>query len=220
VSTSLAVLYTVAWGLLCVVAAVLAWRSPRATSLRSPGYRRLLLTPWRLATGAIATAFLVLAAPYANDPTWDRAVGLFMGALTYATAPWAVGALVRRLRGREGWRSAYVAACAWLFAASWSYDGYNFARTGEYPRSWAANLAASSVLYACGGLCWSLVHRPGTGVTFGFLHEEWPGPPVGGDDRRVALAAAAFIGLVVALLVPFVVDAVPALRALLPWLRW
>ncbi len=98
-STAHGALYTAAWVALCALAVALTARSPRAETLRSQGYRRLLLAPWRLATGALATLFLVAAAPYANDPTWDRPVGLFMGVLTYATAPWSVGALVRVLRG-------------------------------------------------------------------------------------------------------------------------
>jgi hypothetical protein len=220
VSTAHGALYTAAWVALCALAAALTARSPRAETLLSRGYRRLLLAPWRLATGALATLFLAAAAPYANDPTWDRPVGLFMGVLTYVTAPWSVGALVRALRGQLPRRHLVVAACAWLFSASWSYDLYNFVRLGAYPASWAANLAASSVLYALGGLCWSLVHRPPTGVTFGFLHEGWPAPPDGDDGRRTALPALVFVGFVAALLLPFVLDAVPGLQGVAPWARW
>jgi len=66
VSTTAGALYTAAWALLCLVAVVVAWRSPRKEGPFSMGYRRLLTTPWRLATGAVATVFLVGAAPYAN----------------------------------------------------------------------------------------------------------------------------------------------------------
>ncbi|TAK20554.1 MAG: hypothetical protein EPO40_31335 [Myxococcaceae bacterium] len=213
-STTAGALYTAAWALLCLVAVVVAWRSPREEGPFSMGYRRLLTTPWRLATGAVATVFLVGAAPYANDPTWDHAVGLFMSVFTYATAPWAVGAVLRSLRGELPRRQLFVAACAWMFSASWSYDAYNFARSGVYPPSWAANIVASSVLYVSAGLCWSLVHRPGTGVTFGFLHPGWPSAPAGGDDRRVAAMALVFVFFVAALLLPFV-------AGIVPWLpRW
>ena len=184
--------------------------APRGGAL-VPGVSPPARDAWRLVTGALATLFLVGAAPYANDPTWDRVVGLFMSVFTYATAPWAVGAAVRALRGQLPRRQFFVAACAWMFSASWSYDAYNFARSGVYPPSWAANLVASSVLYVSAGLCWSLVHRPGTGVTFGFLHPGWPAAPSDGDDRRVAAMALVFVLFVAALLLPFVGGLVPGL---------
>jgi hypothetical protein len=211
VSTTEGALYTAGWVLCCLVALVITGRSPRAEGPLALGCLRLLATPWRLVTGALATAFLVGAAPYANDSTRDHTVGLFMAIFTYATAPWAVGAMVRSLRGELPRRQFFVAACAWMFSASWSYDAYNFARSGVYPASWAANLAASSVLYVSAGLCWNLVHRPGTGVTFGFLHAEWPAAPAGGDDRRIAPLALIFVLFVAALLLPFVSRLVPGL---------
>lgn len=195
-------LYAVVQVALVVAAIAVAWRS--RVDLLAPAYRRALGRPWRLVTGAAATAFFVLAAPYANDPTWDGAVGLLMSVPTYLTAPWAVGALWKCLRRERPPAHAFVAACAWFASASWGYDLYNWLRRGAYPDAWAANLAASSVLYALAGLCWSLTAREGVGVTFAFLWPEWPAEEARAGGALVAwvlvfVAAAALLGL------PFVV---------------
>lgn len=173
--------------------------------LLTPAYARLLTRPWRLVTGALGTGFFVLAAPYANDPTWDGAVGLLMSVPTYLTAPWAVGALWKCLRRERPLAHGYVALCAWLASASWGYDLYNWRRLGAYPAAWGANLAASSVLYALAGLCWSLTARPGVGVTFAFLWPEWPAERAS-PNGRAALAAwvLVFVAGVALLGLPFV----------------
>ncbi|MEZ4405348.1 MAG: hypothetical protein R3A52_02475 [Polyangiales bacterium] len=215
-----ALVYTALWVTACAVAFALVARRPAEYAILSPAYRRLLLRPWRVVTGLVATLFFVVGARWAGDPTWDAWVGLMMSALTWLTAPWAVGALVRAAKAKLPRRQLYVAACAWMLSASWGYDLYNFATTGVYPLSWAANMAASSVIYLCAGLFWSLVDRPGTGVTFGFLHDEWPAPPVGGRDARIAGVAALFGLLVLALVAPFVTWAIPGFGDHLPWARW
>ncbi len=201
--------YVAAWLTASVVALVLVARSPSTFAITRRAYWRFLLAPWRVATGAIATAFLVLAAPYAGDPTWDAWVGLLMGVPTFITAPWSVGALWRVARGRLPISQAWVAACAWMLSASWGYDLYNLLRHGAYPASWAANLAASSVLYAAAGLCWNLTFVDGVGVTFAFLRDDWPA--VAESHRgtaRLAAYVAVFVALVAALLLPFVIDAI------------
>jgi hypothetical protein len=199
-------IYTAAWSTALLCAAFVVARDVRRFELFSSHYLRTMLRPWRLATGIVATGFFVLAAPYANDPTWDRTLGFFMGALTWLTAPWSVGTLWQAVRRKRGAAHAYVAACVWLWSASWSYDFYTWQRLGVYPASWSSNLAASSVLYALAGLCWSLTSRDGVGVTFTFLWPEWPAESVGSRVRGglvvwvlVFVLAAAALGL------PFVV---------------
>lgn len=56
-----------------------------------------------------------------------------------------------------------------MFSASWSYDLYMYFKLGEYPITWLANIAASSVLYICAGLMWSLDNVPKRGIIFGFM---------------------------------------------------
>ena len=198
--------YVTAWSLACVVAVVLAMRSRGRLSLFSPGYRALLFTPWKVVTFAAAAVGLTLIAPISGDPTWDYFDAAMMSVLTFLTAPWAVAVIYRALRGRETAREVFIAACVWMFSASWCYDLYILLRDGSYPITWAANIAASSILYACAGMMWSLEWRSGRGVIFAFMAEDWPSGPQPGNFRRLALYAIPFMLLVSAMIVPFVLD--------------
>jgi hypothetical protein len=180
------------------LAAGLAIAHRRRVSLLGREYRRFLLTRWRLVTFAIATTALVVVAPYTGDPTWDYYDASFMAALTFLTAPWALGCLFRGLtgRGRRDPVELYVAACAWMFSTSWSYDLYYSFRFGFYPPSWSSNIAASAILYGSAGLFWNLDWRPGRGVTFSFLEPTWPAASAGGHFGKVLGYATAFMVLV------------------------
>lgn len=169
--------YIAAWGLACLVALGLFLRSPAAFVIGRRSYWHFLGEPWKLATFVAGAALITLAAPYTGDPTWDYVDGFFMSVLCFATAPWTVGALYLKLRGQTSWTEAYVALCAWLFSASWSYDIYLVWRDGEYPSTWFANLFASSVIYLGAGLFWNLEWQRGRGVIFSFMREGWPSRP-------------------------------------------
>jgi hypothetical protein len=67
---------------------------------------------------------------------------------------------------------------------------------GMYPITWAWNIAASSVLYACAGLMWNLDSRTGIGVVFAFREPCWPQPASGGGFARVAGFALPFMLIV------------------------
>jgi hypothetical protein len=193
--------YLVAWLLALALGVALALKHRRRVSLLGAAYRRFLRVPWRLATFAIATAALVVVAPYTGDPTWDYYDATFMAVLTFATAPWALGCLYRALRGRRDPVEIYVAACAWMFSTSWSYDLYYLVRFGFYPPSWLSNIGASAILYGAAGLFWNLDWRPGRGVTFAFLEPDWPSASAGGPFTKVLGYAAAFMALVTGSLV-------------------
>jgi hypothetical protein len=176
---------------------------------RYAGYARFLAQPWKLITFVIAAAGIALVAPYTGDPTWDWFDALFMSVLTFATAPWAVGVFHNAVRHRVPASHVFVAACAWMFSASWSYDLYLLLRDGYYPVTWAANIAASSVLYACAGLLWNLDYVPGRGVILGFMRESWPMPASHGAFRRIAWAAAPFMAIAAAAILWFVWTTLP-----------
>jgi hypothetical protein len=194
-------LYLVAWLAAVVVAVVVGIRHRRRASLFGAEYRRFLAVHWRLATGAIATVALIVVAPYTGDPTWDYYDAGFMSLLTYTTAPWALGCLFRTLRGHRDPAELYLAACAWMFSASWSYDLYILVRDGAYPPAWLSNLGASSILYGAAGLFWNLEWRPGRGVTFSFLEPVWPSAGANGQFGKVLGYATAFMALVTGSLV-------------------
>jgi hypothetical protein len=196
ISTALRV-YLGAWLTALLMAVVVGVRYRSEIRLFGADYRRFLQVRWRLVTFFSGTCALTLVAPYTGDPTWDYTDALFMSMLTFGTAPWAVGCLYRALRGnRRHPAELYVAACAWLFSASWSYDLYILLRDGFYPPSWLSNLGASSVLYLSAGLFWNLDWAPTRGVTFGFLEEIWPDPGSAGRFAKVGIYAGAFMAMV------------------------
>ena len=166
--------YVGIWGAACVIAAGMVLANPGAYSIASRDYLRFLAVRWKLATFAIAGIGMTVVAPYTVDPTWDYYDAAFMSVLTFLTAPWATGTLFLAVRGRAGLREAYVAACLWMFSASWSYDLYILLRDGEYPNTWLPNIPASSVLYFSAGLLWNLDWRQGRGATFSFQEPGWP----------------------------------------------
>lgn len=186
--------YVAAWAGACLVALLVFLRGPGNFRIAQRAYWHFLTEPWKLATFFAATALITLIAPYTGDPTWDYADGLFMSVFCYATAPWAVAVFYSAARRRAGWREVYVALCAWLFSASWSYDIYLLWRDGEYPVTWFANLFASSLIYLCAGLFWNLEWQPGRGVIFSFMREGWPSRPVASAPLRL-LAYALVLAL-------------------------
>jgi hypothetical protein len=203
VSPAAARAYVAAWSLATVVALALGILDRRPNGIASRAYLRFLARPWRLVTFAIAGGFFVVCAPFVGDPTWDRVDGGMMAALTFVTAPWSVGALFRAARKREPLRRAFVAACAWMLSASWCYDAWLFWRDGHYPPTWSSNLLASSVLYACGGLFWSLVRHEKRGVIFAFMSDGWFSDRDEGG-RAIAVVAFLFAAIVTAMMLPFV----------------
>lgn len=213
---SYAVPYILAWSVLVLVAALVAVRERRAIAEGARGYVASLLVPWKLCVFGLAFAFFVLAAPYTGDPTWDWKDGGLMSLCTYLTAPWAVGVVVRARRATaepRGTRAriVFVAVIAWLFSASWSYDGYLFLRDGAYPRSWAANIPASTALYVAAGMLFSLVHVKDRGIVFDFMTPEWKSGPRT-SFGKIALPATILIVGVALALAPFVVEVVRSLH--------
>jgi hypothetical protein len=118
-----------------------------------------------------------------------------MSVLTFVTAPWSVGVLYLAARGRTSSWKAFVAACLWLFSASWSYDLYLVLRDGFYPLTWWPNLVLSSCLYVSAGLLWSLEWRAGRGVVFGFMETGWPDIVPSNAFAKVFWVAILFMAL-------------------------
>jgi hypothetical protein len=178
--------------------AAVRWRT--RVVLFQPSYWRWLLAAWKLATFAVAMLVLVVAGPYTGDCDWDAPVSVVMSALTFATAPYAVGELWRR-------RSAIgvaVASCSWMLSTSWSFDLYWFARRGFYPDSWLGNLLASSMLYLAAGLMWNLDWTPENRWMLAFRESDWPPSRPAASFRRLALPVLATMTIIGAcLLLPF-----------------
>jgi hypothetical protein len=197
--------YLAGWILACIIALVLYFAQPSRFFVSGRRYWYFLAEPWKVLAFAAGASLITLVAPYTGDPTWDYVDGAFMSILCFATAPWVVGVLYLRARGRAGWTECYVATCAWLFSASWSYDIYLVWRDGIYPATWLPNLFASSLIYLCAGLFWNLEWQPGRGVIFSFMNADWPVRPEISSSWRLFFYAAIFaIPAIWAVLVFFV----------------
>jgi hypothetical protein len=180
------VAYIAAWSAACLLALIVYLRDVPAFAFSHRSYWRYLGAPWKLATFAVASLGITLIAPYTGDPTWDYVDAPLMSVLTFVTAPWVVGILYLAVRRRAPLKQAYVAACAWMFSASWCYDIYLVWRDGVYPITWLPNIGASSTLYVAAGLLWNLEWRSGRGVVFGFMLDGWPAlPPDQSGLRRI-----------------------------------
>lgn len=171
--TLFTIIYTATWMALCVAAVTLMIQHKIVLELFQFEYRILLFQKWKLVTFTIALTGIAIIAPYTGDPTWDYMDAVFMSVLTFLTAPWVVGVMFRFIYYEKSWVKLYVAICVWMFSASWSYDAYLLLRDGVYPMTWLSNIFASSVLYFCAGLFWSLEWKEGRGVHFSFTEKKW-----------------------------------------------
>jgi hypothetical protein len=195
--------YIICWSTACFVALFLLIKGWKLFALSRKEYWHFLLKPWRISTFIIACAGMIVMAPYTGDPTWDYLDAFFMSALTYLTAPWALGALYHVAKRKRRPSQAFVALCFWMFSASWSYDLYLVLRDGDYPITWFSNIFASSVLYISAGLFWNLDWIQRRGVTFAFLEEGWPPSTSEGTFSNIVWFALPFMVLVSFLMIYF-----------------
>ncbi len=195
--------YIALWSTACIIAIVLMVQNQSLIILFQKNYLDFILIKWKLITFIIATTAFIILAPYTGDPTWDYYDAAFMSTLTFLTAPWSIGTLFRFIKKQEKIKIAYIAVCAWMFSASWSYDIYLVFRDGFYPITWFSNIFASSVLYVSAGLFWNLEYKSGRGVIFGFMESNWPAVEGSTGFNKIALYALPFMILAAAVFVPF-----------------
>ncbi|GMR09136.1 MAG: hypothetical protein BMS9Abin26_2150 [Gammaproteobacteria bacterium] len=196
-------IYMASWIVACIVAAGMMIRRRHTIELFTRGYRAMLLQNWKVATFAVAATGMVVIAPYTGDYTWDYIDASFMSLLAFTTAPWVVGILFRCIRYMKDWSMLYIAVSVWMFSVSWSYDGYLVLRDGMYPFTWLPNIFASSVLYFCAGLLWSLEWREGRGVHFAFTEAGWPQAPESSNLARVIWYGLPFMIIVAVMIIAF-----------------
>ena len=145
-------------------------------------------------------------APWTGDPTWDWFDAGFMAVFAYCSAPWAIGVLYQGFRGWQSPAKLYIAACVWMISVRWSYDLYILLCDVSYPITWAANIVASSVLYACAGLTWSLERHPDRGPVFAFMVRGWPATDASSTFKDVCWVAAPFMLIVGGMIGAFLVE--------------
>lgn len=196
-------IYLAAWcaSLAFSVTLILARSSGYVITQRA--YWKILFQPWKVCTFLLAWLGITLIAPYTGDPTWDYIDATFMSFLSYLTAPWSLGVLVRFIRGDRQVARAFVALNVWMFSASWSYDLYNLWKSGNYPLTWWTNIILSSILYGAAGVLWSLDWRPNRGVTLAFLHPDWPSHDLPPAFRKIFWYALPWMLLAAGMMVPF-----------------
>ncbi len=195
--------YVALWVTACLLAVYFYLKDRRAFAFSRKEYLRFIFVPWKIVTFMVALACMVAIAPYSGDPTWDHCDAFFMSVLTFAGAPWAVGALYRSFKKKIPWRHTFVAVCVWMFSVSWSYDLYILLRDGRYPAEWLANIFASSTLYIPAGLLWNLTWSKGKGVTFSFMEEDWTNSPGRQSFSKIFWYAMFFMAFVAGLTLYF-----------------
>ena len=195
-------LYLAAWGFLCLCAIVNAIAKRQEISFFKRRYFSFIFTSWKLMTFLIAAISITTVAPFTHDPTWDYFDASLMSILTYLTAPYSVGTLARSLKRKGNASEIALSLAFWFLSASGSYDLYLFARDGEYPSTWSANIAPSSVLYILAGLLWNIDWTLEKKTHFSFTDQSWPQPNLGGSFKNIAwlalpimLAVAIMIGV-------------------------
>jgi len=199
-------IYMEGWGAALLAGAVVFIIKRKTILPTCPGYFKFLAMPWKVVTFVIAATGMTVIAPYTGDPTWDYVDALFMSILTFLSAPWAVGILYRALHKQAGWGEAYIAACLWLFSASWSYDLYIVLRDGIYPLTWQSNLYLSSILYLLAGMLWNLDWTPERRLHFAFIGKGWPSPnpnPVFTKLLWIGLPIMLFVAILILAFVEF-----------------
>jgi hypothetical protein len=197
------VAYLFCWAFACLIASVLYIRDKSAYALSHANYWRFIFIRWKIITFLIASTGMTVIAPYTGDPTWDYVDAAFMSVLTFLTAPWSVGTLYKMVKKELSLKQGFVAACLWMFVASWSYDLYILIRDGEYPMTWFANIFASSALYFMAGLLWNLEYRPKRGVIFSFMEADWPTPIPDSGFSKVFWFAMPIMVMVAAVILVF-----------------
>jgi hypothetical protein len=198
-----AYIYIAMWATACLIAGGVYVYERESYALSRPVYWSFLFQPWKVVTFLLAATAMTIIAPYTGDPTWDYWDALFMSVLTFSTAPWVAGVLYKTVRKDLPAKQAFVAFCVWMFSASWSYDLYLLIRDGSYPQTWLPNIFASSFLYICGGLFWSLDWKPERGAFFSFMEDEWPATPSPHGFQKIIWYALAFMLLVGLMILPF-----------------
>lgn len=201
--TPLLTIYMSGWIIACLVAVYLMWRRRATLTLFQRSYWRFLCCSWKLGTFGVAAIALIVMAPYTGDPTWDYVDAGFMSALTFLTAPWAVGTLFLAVRRKAPLVHAYIAACLWMFSASWTYDAYILFKDGYYPPTWVPNIVLSSILYVLAGMLWNLQWTAEKGVTFGFMEAGWPNAEAGIAFRKLIWFAIPLMLFVTLMIAPF-----------------
>jgi len=195
--------YLFCWAFACLIASVLYSRDRNTYAFSQVNYWRFLFIRWKVITFLIAATGMTVIAPYTGDPTWDYFDAAFMSVLTFLTAPWSVGTLYKMVKKELPLKQGFVAACLWMFVASWSYDLYILIRDGAYPVTWFANIFASSGLYFMAGLLWNLENRPKRGVIFSFMEADWPTPTPDSGFSKVFWFATPIMLMVAALILIF-----------------
>ena len=191
------------WAIACLIAGGMYAHERESYALSRPVYWSFLFKPWKVVTFLVAATAMTVIAPYTGDPTWDYWDGLFMSVLTFSTAPWVVGVMYKVVGKDLPVKQAFVAFCVWMFSASWPYDLYVFIRDGSYPQTWLPNIFASSFLYICGGLFWSLDWKVGRGAFFSFMEDDWPSKASPPAFSKIIWYAMLFMLLVSLMILPF-----------------
>ena len=113
-----------------------------------------LRRPWKLATLAIGTAWLLYGAVNYSISDWDIGISLLMGGLTYLCAPWSIRVILNSLRYRPKHWILWIGSAltvAWVVIDGVYYLYHTVVGNQMLRRE---NFYASSALYFLAGTIW------------------------------------------------------------------
>jgi hypothetical protein len=197
-------MYVACWVGFCLLAAAILFRDRRLVRNEWKDYLRFLAVPWKVAIFLPALFFVTFAGRFTDDETWVLMTGFGMSALTFLTAPWAVGLCYQVFAGRRALRYLVVALALCFFSSSWFYDGYLLWRDGSYTPRWLGNLMISPIIYVAAGILWNLEAKVTGSFRLSFLRLDWPAPPVNRSFAPLLLISIPLVLVAAVALVAFV----------------
>ena len=149
-------LYIATYSVLILIAIVLVIKNRRSFNFLTKEYFQFIFTRPRFIIYVLGSLALILPVEQLKLHSWDYPIAVFQPILTYLTAPWAISALNKIVKGKAKISEVYVALCMMLFAGSWSVEIYLLFRDGYYMPDWLINIPIGICCYSIAGIIWNI----------------------------------------------------------------
>ena len=153
-------------------------------SIFSKDYYNFIFIRWKIITFILSVIFLFLLTTlelvdygYLTINRFGSNFLITLCFLTFFTAPWAVGNLIRyffSLNSNLGVKFPFISLLMLLFVSCWFYDFYFLLfKEGTYPKTWFYNMTRSVPIYITAGLFWNLTYNSNLKkIKFAFLSKK------------------------------------------------
>jgi transcription elongation factor Elf1 len=139
-------------------------------SIFSKDYYDFIFIKWKVITFILSVIFLFLLTTielvdygYLTINRFGSTFLITMSFLTFFTAPWVVGNLIRyffSLNSNLRVNFPFISLLMLFFVSCWFYDFYFLLfKEGTYPKTWFYNMTRSVPIYITAGLFWNLTYN-------------------------------------------------------------